>query len=152
MHITIRNVRDRTVGVAFLAIVIVVACTDFEAPEPVVLPDVLVANPSFERDIQPIFAARCATASCHNLATQQLGLNLQAGYAYDEIVEVESPSSHEMPYIRPFDPDSSWLVRMIQADPERRFFTERMPLGRTPLTPNQIATIINWVNAGAPRN
>ena len=152
MHITIRNVRDRTVGVAFLAIVIVVACTDFEAPEPVVLPDVLVANPSFERDIQPIFTARCATASCHNLATQQLGLNLQAGYAYDEIVDVESPSSHEMPYIRPFDPDSSWLVRMIQADPERRFFTERMPLGRAPLTPNQIATIINWVNAGAPRN
>jgi hypothetical protein len=135
-----------------MAIVIVVACTDFEAPEPVVLPDVLVANPSFERDIQPIFTARCATASCHNLATQQLGLNLQAGYAYDEIVEVESPSSHEMPYIRPFDPDSSWLVRMIQADPERRFFTERMPLGRAPLTPNQIATIINWVNAGAPRN
>ncbi len=152
MHITMRNVRDRTVGVAFMAIVIVVACTDFAAPEPVVLPDVLVANPSFERDIQPIFTARCATASCHNLATQQLGLNLQAGYAYDEIVDVESPSSHEMPYIRSFDPDSSWLVRMIQADPERRFFTERMPLGRAPLTPNQIATIINWVNAGAPRN
>jgi hypothetical protein len=41
---------------------------------------------------------------------------------------------------------------MIQADPERRFFVERMPLGRTPLTDNQIATIINWVNAGAPRN
>ena len=135
-----------------MAIVMVVACTDFEAPEPVVLPDVLVANPSFERDIQPIFTARCATASCHNLATQQLGLNLQVGYAYDEIVDVESPSSHGMPYIRPFDPDNSWLVRMIQADPERRFFTERMPLGRAPLTPNQIATIINWVNAGAPRN
>ncbi len=135
-----------------MAIVIVVACTDFQAPEPVVLPDVLVENPSFDRDIQPIFTARCATASCHNLATQQLGLNLQAGYAYDEIVDVESPSSHEMPYIRPFDADSSWLVRMIQADPERRFFTERMPLGRAPLTSNQIATIINWVNAGAPRN
>ena len=128
------------------------ACTDFEAPEEVVLPDVLVPNPSFEHDIQPIFTARCATASCHNLATQQMGLNLQAGYAYDAIVDEDSPSSHDLAYIRPFKPDSSWLVRMIQADPARRFFVERMPLGRTPLTDNQIATIINWVNAGAPPN
>ena len=128
------------------------ACTDFEAPEPVVLPDVLVPNPSFERDIQPIFTARCATASCHNLATQQMGLNLEEGHAYDAIVGVVSPSSHGLAYIRPFQPDSSWLVRMIQADPARRFFVERMPLGRAPLTDNQIGTIINWVNAGALRN
>jgi len=129
-----------------------VACTDFEAPEPVVLPDVLVTNPSFERDIQPILTARCATASCHNLATQQMGLNLEEGHAYDAIVNEDSPTSRDLAYIRPFQPDSSWLVRMIQADPARRFFVERMPLGRTPLTDNQIATIINWVNAGAPRN
>jgi hypothetical protein len=133
-------------------VLMAVACTDFEAPDPVVLPDVIVANPSFERDIQPIFTARCATASCHNLATQQLGLNLQAGYAYDEIVGEDSPSSHDLAYIQPFDADNSWLVRMIQADPARRFFLERMPLGRAPLTDNQIATIINWVNAGALRN
>jgi hypothetical protein len=43
-------------------------------------------------------------------------------------------------------------VRIIQGDPARRFFVERMPLGRAPLTDNQIATIINWVNTGAPRN
>ena len=128
------------------------ACTDFEAPEVEVLPDVLVTNPSFERDIQPILTARCATASCHNLATQQMGLNLDEGHAYDAIVDQSSPSSHNLAYIRPFEPDSSWLVRMIQADPARRFFVERMPLGRAPLTENQIATIINWVNAGAPRN
>ena len=141
----------RAAGIA-VVIAAVAACTDFDAPEPVVLPDVLVINPSFDRDIQPIFTARCATASCHNFATQQLGLNLEAGYAYDDIVDEDSPTSHEMPYIRPFNPDSSWLVRMIQADPGRRFFVERMPLGRTPLTDNQIATIINWVSAGAPHN
>ena len=128
------------------------ACTDFEAPEAEVLPDVLVLDPMFERDIQPIFTARCATASCHNLATQQLGLNLQAGYAYDEIVNEDSPTSHDMPYVLPFNPDSSWLVRMIQADPARRFFVERMPLGRAPLTDNQIATIVLWVGRGAPRD
>lgn len=144
------TVRAPIIGAALLAAAW--ACTDFEAPEVELLPDVLVTNPSFERDIQPIFTARCATASCHNLATQQVGLNLQAGYAYDEIVDEDSPNSHDLKYIRPFEPDSSWLVRMIQADPGRRFFVERMPLGRAPLTDNQIATIINWVEAGAPRN
>lgn len=146
-----RITRRTTVGAAAL-MAAALACTDFAAPRPVVLPDVLVPNPSFERDIQPIFTARCATASCHNLATQQLGLNLEAGHAYDAIVDEDSPTSHDLAYIRPFQPDSSWLVRMIQADPAGRFFVERMPLGRTPLTDNQIATIINWVNAGAPRN
>jgi hypothetical protein len=128
------------------------ACTDFAAPDEVVLPDVLVANPSFEEDIQPILTARCATASCHNLATQQMGLNLEAGHAYGEIVEVDSPNAPGFKYIRAGDADNSWLVRMIQADPTRRFARPRMPLGRTPLTENQIATIINWVNAGAPQS
>ncbi len=139
-------------GTAALIVVAAVACTDFMAPVPSQLPDVVVANPSFDRDIQPIFTARCATAGCHNLASQQLGLNLQAGYAYDEIVDSGSPSSRDMMYVRPLRPDSSWLIRMIQVDPAQRFHLERMPLGRDPLTGNQIATIINWVNAGAPRN
>ena len=142
----------RVTFVSALVVAASLACTDFEAPEATVLPDVLVANPSFERDIQPIFTARCATASCHNLATQQMGLNLAPGHAYDAIVDEDSPTSHELAYIRPFQSDSSWLVRIIQGDPARRFFVERMPLGRAPLTDNQIATIINWVNAGAPRN
>jgi hypothetical protein len=146
-HITFRW----SLGVVGL-LVAAFACTDFEAPEPVVLPDVLVADPSFERDVQPILTARCATASCHNLSTQQVGLNLEPGHAYDAIVGHDSPSSHGLAYIEPFDADNSWLVRMIQADPARRFFVERMPLGRAPLTDNQIGTIINWVNAGAPRN
>jgi hypothetical protein len=135
---------------AFIAAV--AGCTDFEAPVPTELPDVVIANPSFARDIQPIFTARCATASCHNLASQQLGLNLQAGYAYDEIVSRGSSTSRGMDYVHPFRPDSSWLVRMIGADAEQRFQLQRMPLGREPLTGNQIATIVNWVSAGAPRN
>lgn len=140
------------VRVVVAAALVGVACTDFTAPAPVTLPDVAIQNPSFEDDIQPIFTARCATASCHNLATQQLGLNLQEGYAYDEIVGLTSPTSLGFAYIQPLDADNSWLVRKIRADPAPRFNGPQMPLGRTPLTDNQIATIVNWVNAGAPRN
>ena len=151
MHITVRAFGNRTAAAA-LIIATAIACTDFEAPEEVVVPDVLVANPSFDRDIQPIFTARCATASCHNLATQQVGLNLQTGYSYDEIVDVGSPSSHQMPYIRPFDADSSWLVRMIEADLERRDEHPRMPLASRPLTENQIGNIRRWIEQGALDN
>jgi hypothetical protein len=147
MKITIRSFFGVCITVAAVA-----ACTDFSAPNPVTLPDIAVVNPSFEADIQPIFTARCATASCHNLGTQQMGLNLQAGYSYAEIVEVESPTTQGFKYIRAGEPENSWLVRMIQPDPTPRFARPRMPLGRTPLTDNQIATIINWVNAGAPQN
>jgi hypothetical protein len=137
---------------AAVVLATIAACTDFEAPEVVPLPDVVVGDPSFADDIQPIFTARCATASCHNLATQQVGLNLQEGYAYGAIVGVVTPTSREFSLIEPFDPDNSWLVRMIQPDPALRFDHPRMPLGRDPLTANQIATIVNWVTKGAAQN
>ena len=143
--------RPRAVVATTAVLCTALACTDFEAPEAVVVPDVLVVDPSFARDIQPIFTARCATPSCHNLSTQQQGLNLEPGFAYAEIVDAD-PFSRGIPYIRPLRPDSSFLVRMIQPDPGPRFDLPRMPLGREPLTDSQIATIINWVNAGAPNN
>src|SRR5512145_2995190 len=121
-------------GVATTAVLCTaLACTDFAAPDPVVVPDVLVSDPQFGRDIQPILTARCATQGCHNLSSQQVGLNLAAGYAYAEVVDAD-PLGRGIPYIRPTRPDSSFLVRMIQADPAPRFDLPRMPLGRDPLT------------------
>ena len=143
--------RPRAVVATTAVFCTALACTDFEAPDPVVVPDVLVADPSFASDIQPILTARCATRSCHNFSTQQLGLNLEPGFAYAELVN-QDPFNRGIPYIRPLRPDSSFLILMIEEDPGPRFDLPRMPLGREPLTDNQIATIINWVNAGAPQN
>jgi hypothetical protein len=148
----VTSAAGRSVCAAAVVLGTVLACTDFAAPELVPLPDVLVADPSFANDIQPILTARCATASCHNLASQQVGLNLQEGYAYGAIVGVVTPGSRGFSLIEPFEPENSWLVRMIQADPALRFDHPRMPLGREPLTANQIATIVNWVMQGAAQN
>jgi hypothetical protein len=128
------------------------ACADFDPPAPVVLPDEVVADPSLARDVQPIFTARCATAGCHNVATHQGDLVLTPERTYEETVNVPAQLVTTMPLVRPSDADSSWLVRMIEADPERRLHNVRMPLGRPALTPNQIQTIVNWVERGAPRN
>ena len=144
------NARNLSALIAITATMI--ACTDFEAPKRVALPDVVVANPQFAKDIQPIFNARCATSSCHTFATHQAGLNLAAGYAYDEIVNVQAVFRPSWKRIVPSKPDSSFLIKTLLADPSQHPEISRMPLGREPLTANQIQTIINWVSQGAVRN
>jgi hypothetical protein len=129
-----------------------ISCVDFEAPRPVNLPDSLVANPSLARDIQPIFTARCATASCHTVVTQQAELVLETTYSHSDLVNVQSVTNASMPRVTPGDASQSWLVYMISADDEAREGHPRMPLGRTPLTDNQIGSIVNWINQGAPNN
>ena len=128
------------------------ACTNFEAPERVALPDMVVPVPKFSEDIQPIFTARCATSSCHTLATHQAGLNLAPGYAYDQIVNRRARFRPTWNRVVPFRADSSFLIETLYSDTARHPEISRMPLGREPLTSNQIETIVNWVNQGAVRN
>lgn len=138
--------------VALCAAALATGCADFEAPKVVMPPDVLVANPSFENNIQPIFSARCATSSCHNYATHQVGLILEPGVAYDRIVNVRANRRSGWKRIVPSKPDSSFLIQVLLADTAAHPEISRMPLGRPPLTDNQINTIINWVAQGAQRN
>ena len=144
-----RGARYTVVRGSVAALALVVGCADFDPASPLVAPDELVATPSFERDVQPIFTARCATASCHNLVTHQRQLTLAAGYAYDQLVGVRSVLAPQYVRVAPGDVQGSWLYHMIAADPALRPGFPRMPLGRTPLTDNQIATIVNWIAQGA---
>ena len=84
--------------------------------------------------------------------THQAGLVLERGAAYDSLVGRPSTLAPQFVRVAPGDADASWLLRMIGPDDAARFGVERMPLGRTPLTDNQIATIVRWVTQGAPRN
>jgi hypothetical protein len=113
---------------------------------------VVVTNPSFANDVAPIFATRCATGGCHTTRNHQAGMVLERDVAYDNIVNVRSTNGNGLLRVQPGNADSSWLVRRIGPDPDRRFRQPRMPLGTYPLTPNQIRTITNWVNRGALRN
>jgi hypothetical protein len=54
--------------------------------------------------------------------------------------------------VKPGSADQSYLVHTIEPDSSRRGGFPRMPLAATPLTANQIATIVNWINRGAARN
>lgn len=139
---------------ALTVITIAWGCADFESTvDPTGgLPDVEVANPSFASDIQPIFTARCAIGGCHSLGSARADLVLVAGHAYDSIVNKPSFLNPALDRVEPGDAASSWLVRMIEDDDAARLHFSRMPLGGQPLTRNQIATIVNWIENGALRN
>lgn len=137
----------------------IVACSDFTNPaDPASgLPDVAVANPSFSRDVQPIFSKRCSIGGCHSLATKQTLLALAPGVAYDNIVNVRAVLKNQL-RVRPGRADDSWLVVLITRTADdggnggSADGVPRMPLASRPLTQNQIATIVTWINQGAPRN
>jgi hypothetical protein len=145
----------RLLGAAVVTVVALVwGCADFEIPvDPTGgLPDVEVANPSFTNDIQPMFTKRCSIGGCHSIASRQGELVLVAGYAYDSLVNQPSSLAPGFDRVVPGDAADSWLVRMIGPDDAARFSNARMPLAGQPLTDNQIATIVNWIENGAPRN
>jgi hypothetical protein len=147
------GVRAAVVGVALLCAA--TACADFSAPEDPTfgLPDVVVAQPSFASDVQPLFDKRCAVGGCHTRVAEKGGLALDPAVSYDELVGIAAVTSGNT-YLRiaPGNAADSWLVRRIQQDPAPRNGLTRMPLAATPLTSNQIATIVNWVEQGALRN
>jgi hypothetical protein len=137
-----------------VAITLAWGCADFESTvDPTGgLPDVEVANPSFANDIQPIFTRRCAIGGCHTVASHRAEMVLSPGHAYDSLVNKPSFLNPVMDRVEPGDAASSWLALMIGPDENARLHYSRMPLGGQPLTDNQIATIVNWIENGAPRN
>ncbi len=128
------------------------ACADFEGPLSPAggLPDVVVAAPQFQRDIVPIFERRCGIGGCHSEATHQAGLVLTPASAHAALLNRPSQTRAGEVLVRPGDAADSWLAIAIGPDEARRLGLSRMPLGSGPLTPNQIQTIVNWINRGAP--
>jgi hypothetical protein len=147
-----RDVAARRLGLAGLLLTL--GCADFpsEVDPAFGLPDVAVAEPSYAADVQPIFTKRCSVGGCHSFSTRQANLVLTARDSYDNLVNVEAVLAPGVLRVAPFDADNSWLVTMLESDEAARGGHPRMPLAAPPLTPNQIATIVNWINRGAERD
>jgi hypothetical protein len=108
---------------------------------------------SFSGRVQPIFSANCALAGCHAGTSPAQGMNLSAGLAYDNIVNVPANERPGMMRVRPLQPDSSYLVHKIQGTQASVGGSGgRMPLGGAPLSDQQISLIRAWIAAGARNN
>ena len=98
---------------------------------------------------ETIFTPACATSGCHSGPGAPDGLDLSAGSAYADIVNVASVQMPNLRRIRPGNPDASYLVRKIEGI---GIVANRMPLGGPPLSAQQIDLIRQWVTEGAENN
>jgi hypothetical protein len=117
---------------------------------------------SFSADVQPILTENCV--GCHGGDTPAAGMNLAAGQAFANTVDVravQTDTSTLLDRIEPGNPEASYLIHKIQgtqtASPTIRGRGQRMPLGcptaeRRCLTAEEIQLIRQWVVEGALNN
>ena len=92
------------------------------------------AQPSFERDVEPIFKTNCY--SCHG-GTAMVGLDLRTATSILR-------GSHEGPVVAKHAPEASLLYRKVS----RRMMPP--PAFNLKLTDSEIDTVRRWIEAGAP--
>ena len=94
-----------------------------------------------------IFTPKCA--GCHGNAVQQAGLNLASGSTFSSLVNVKS-SQTTMTLVVPGNPNDSYLIHKLEG--RAGIVGERMPKGGPFLTTDEVATITDWITAGALDN
>src|SRR5262249_47113898 len=108
---------------------------------------------TFAKDIQKkIFDPSCATEFCHGATAASAGLDLSAGAAIANLVNVpaaaEGAKAANLLRVAPGDPDNSFLMLKIEGHlgPNEGV---PMPLVGGPLPASDIDTIRRWIAAGA---
>jgi hypothetical protein len=97
-----------------------------------------------------IFDLSCAVSGCHLGNSAPFGLDLSAGNARSNLVNVNSTQCDGLPRVTPGDPDDSCIIRKLEGGPGIR--GQRMPLTGAPLPQEQIDLIRAWIADGAPDN
>ncbi|MBL9160458.1 MAG: PSD1 domain-containing protein [Verrucomicrobiales bacterium] len=91
----------------------------------------------FEKEIRPIFEARCL--DCHDRETLKGGIGLETYY------HAQLPTDAGEPLFVPGQPDHSVLLHVVkETDPEKR-----MPPKGKPLDPAEIDLLERWIGEGA---
>jgi hypothetical protein len=92
-----------------------------------------------------VFTPNCATAGCHAGGTPAGGMNLQAGQAFANLVNVASSNPNCAPLrVNPGDPDSSCLIQRLEGT-----VIPQMPFGGPALGQPVIDDIRQWITDGA---
>jgi hypothetical protein len=92
----------------------------------------------------------CARSSCHTAAAARAGLVLEAGQAYDNLVNVPSTQVPSLNRVTPNDPEASYLIKKLRGDSD--ISGERMPPDSSFLSDEELGKFIQWIDSGAPDN
>ena len=90
--------------------------------------------PTYERDIRPLFVARCV--QCHGVEATENGLDLRS-------LDALLVGGTSGPAVRGPDADRSLLFELVRDD--------LMPPDPPPLNASQIDRLRRWIEAGTPR-
>lgn len=99
----------------------------------------------FDEIQQTVFTPICT--ECHAGGAAPLGLRLDAGNSYAQLVGVPSAQLPSLLRVDPGNPAASYLVRKLEGTAS---VGGRMPLGGPPLPPDRIDLIRQWIASGAP--
>ncbi len=109
-----------------------------------------VATPSSGATLEAIqasvFTPSCAVSGCHTGDSPPEGLRLDAGFSFDNLVDVPSSEVPELLRVEPGNPDDSYLVQKIEGNAD---VGARMPLGGPPLDQDLIDDIREWITNDA---
>jgi hypothetical protein len=94
-----------------------------------------------------IFAASCTSGSCHDATTPQAKLDLTAGHAFAELVNVKSTIYTSWNLVTPGDPAASML--MVRLGGASGPTVDTMPKGQATLCSEKIEAVRRWIAAGA---
>jgi hypothetical protein len=96
-----------------------------------------------------IFSAHCTV--CHSGGSASAGLNLEAGNAYENLVNRASSEKSGAVRVIPGDAENSYLVQKLRGD--ANIVGLRMPRNGPPyLTDDQINLVKQWIQDGAKNN
>lgn len=100
-------------------------------------------------DVQPLFERNCTTVGCHGGPEGQTGLDLTAGVAYGDLVDVDAFQVPSMKLVAPGDPDASYLMAKLKGTHEAAGGGgDIMPPGFG-LAQNDVDLVAAWITAGA---
>jgi len=107
-------------------------------------------QPTLSSIQENVFSTSCALSGCHAGPNPQQGMNLSAGQAHENLVNVRSNERPSLFRVNPGAPDDSYLVHKIEG--RSSIVGERMPLGGERLSQEKIDAIRTWIENGAPEN
>jgi hypothetical protein len=105
---------------------------------------------SFAAEVEPLLVAQCTGAGCHGFPNPAAGLDLRAGFAYDDLVGVASSQCNDRLRVAPGQPASSYLLDKLTG--VNLCFGTKMPKAGPGFSAEQIATISEWICRGAMAN
>lgn len=128
----------KTIYATILCLIVLVLSCKKDSPIPVAS--------DFPDEVDKIISNKCATPGCHNSISYQAAANLNLS-SYSDLFR---GSSNGSPVI-PFSPDFSSLCYFVNTYPEFGISNSpTMPLNGNPLNKQEVKTIYDWIQAGAP--